>query len=67
MTIPNEQVRAWLIGAYSSKEGSNYFVVVYNNEDDANPVGAEYFLTLGEALAAAETFKDKLIFVAKIN
>jgi hypothetical protein len=67
MTIPNEQVRAWLIGAYSSKEGSNYFVVVYNNEDDANPVGAEYFLTLGEALAAAESHKEQFIFLASVK
>ena len=62
--LTNEQVKAWLIGAYSTKPGKKYVVVLYNNDGVPTP---EYFLTVEEGLAAADTFKDSLIFMAVIN
>ena len=62
--ITNETVKNFLIGAFSSKKGSNYWVVVF---DAGDKVDAEYFLTRNEALAASDTHGDKLIFMARIR
>jgi hypothetical protein len=62
--ITNETVKHYLMGAFSSKEGSDYWVILF---DAGDKVDAEYFLTRNEALAASDTHGDKLIFLAHIR
>jgi hypothetical protein len=62
--ITNEQVKAWLLGVYTSKDGSNYFIVLYEGNEK---VEAEYFLTFEEALAAAESHKERFIFLVSVK